>query len=495
MALLCQAQNFSKNYAVLSDIDSGVKVLPYKTGYLIQFFGQDNSSQNDYYLGLIETDSKGELIQKTIFDSLMADPVILVENDKVTLASSFNHYPPYVKKTYLIQTDPSGLITKQNVINFNTGFHFTKKLEKVDNHYYITDLINYYGDNFNTHTWTSDSIKIVVFDSSFQYQKTINCQFVIPIFYHASTTIHDNNFIVCAFSEQDTLDAKMKYIVLAFDSSGNEKWKYTTNQNVSPFDKVAIETLGYNNKSTAILMPYENDTVIFTQQYIVKLDSIGLKDWAYYDSNNLQEGKQELASIFKTKDENIIAVGQQDFVSKDDNRRTGVILKLDKNGTLKWKRRVWDINTPFGHSGFNGGIELGDGSLLITGWWRDTLPDPYFDTNVWLIKLDSNGCYNPGCTGDDVVASQHNIIVLSKDLLKISPNPAHNQLQCSWTNTPSEARYISVFDMNGVEIIKKSVTGKTGNISIDISNVPAGVYLVKLFGDKWGSWPEKLVKE
>lgn len=495
MAILCQAQNFSKNYVLYDDIDQGWKVLPYENGYLIQVFGKYGIPIKNDFLAIFQTNNQGELQKKMLIDTLIADEVLNYKNGKLIFGASFNQGDDFYKKLYLQQIDLNGNKIKEGKYKFSQGFHFISSLDLVNNNYYLVDQAIYSGDNYNDKIYKIDSINILKFDSSFIYKKTITCPYKAPIIFTFSTTFHSDNYIVCALSEQDTNNYDMKHVVIAFDSMGIQKWLYIAPNNIIPFQKTDIKTIGFSNNSTAILFPYITDSFYIPQQRVLKFDSVGNIVWKYDDMSVQKEGTQEFISMFKTQNDDLVVVGHQYFVQKNEDRRTGVIMRVSKDGKLKWKRRVWDLNTPFGHSGFHNGVELEGGSLLITGWWRDTASAPNYDTNVWLIKLDSNGCYNPGCSGDDIVASQHNIIVLSKDLLKISPNPAPNQILCSWSNTPSEAKYISVFDLNGVEIMKQDVTAKAGNISIDISRVPSGVYFVKLFGDRWESSPEKIVKE
>ncbi|MBL7829631.1 MAG: T9SS type A sorting domain-containing protein [Saprospiraceae bacterium] len=228
------------------------------------------------------------------------------------------------------------------------------------------------------------------------------------------------------------------------------------------------------------------------------MNTKGKKIWSYDDIYDDIYEYYEYISIFKTKDEGIVAVGQNYNQPKDGlppSGRCGIITRIDKNGSLLWRRKVWDVNVPFNHCGFNSGTELEDGSLLITGWWRDTLPDPYYDTNVWLIKLDSNGCYNPGCVGNDSVTTTQNIIVIGREMIKLSPNPANDYLKVSWNKTPTPAKSLVVYDLSGKAILQSLISDKSGSTELSISELPSGLYVLKIFGDKWESAPEKFVKE
>ena len=290
----------------------------------------------------------------------------------------------------------------------------------------------------------------------------------------------------------------MKYSAIAFDSLGKQRWVYHTTPIDGLFQKEYISSFGNKDKSTTMMIPYIPSFGGWPLQQIVKLNDKGKKLWSYDDLFNNINDTYEFVSIFKTKNDDVIAVGvfYNGSVDSIPDRRSGIIMRISNDGKLKWKRRVWDDRAAFHHSGFNNGVELEDGSLLITGWWRDSLGlPPIYDTNVWLIKLDSMGCYTPGCTGDDFVTSTDNVIVIGRDMLKLSPNPANQFIKCTWSGLPSTAKLIKLYDLNGRELMQSKIEGKSGNTELNISSLTQGIYLVKIYGDKWETAPEKFVKE
>ena len=80
--------------------------------------------------------------------------------------------------------------------------------------------------------------------------------------------------------------------------------------------------------------------------------------------------------------------------------------------------------------------------------------------------------------------------------LEISPNPAQDYIaikQASEGLKPSEGSKIEIYNIFGEKISTPSAfqaaTPQEGNFKIDVSNLPAGVYFVKI-GDKF----EKFIK-
>ncbi len=489
------AQNFSKNYYVFDNIDAGQKVLITEQNYLIQYFGSLNNGK--YYFGLIKTDLVGNIENNAIYDSIYSLRNILLKGNKIVFGALNNSE----RKLNIFKTDINGKVEKQNSLKFETGFHWPADFDSTNSKFYHTDVISYAGDSFKDNMWTNDTIQLFSWDSNFNYKKSILVPYIQSIFIYARTTIHDDNYFVTAMSYQDTAKSaggRTRYVVLGYDSTGQKKWIYNNPKNlVDQYQKESIETIAFSDKSTAILMPYSDSEFGGSpNQQIIKLNTKGKKVWLYEDAYSNISDYYEYISIFKTKDDGIVAVGQNYFLLKDlPDPRTGIITRIDKNGKLLWKRRVWDEKVPFNHCGFNNGTELDDGSLLITGWWRDTLPDPYYDTNVWLIKLDSMGCYNPGCVGNDSVTTTQNIIVIGREMIKLSPNPAKDYLKVTWNKSPSPAKKLMVYDMSGKAVLQSAISGKSGSTELGINNLSPGMYLLKIFGDRWESAPEKFVKE
>lgn len=504
-----KCQNFSKNYYINDDIDAGEKVLFLDKDYIIQFWGrkldysQGSVIQVTQYLGLIKTDSEGNLTSSEIYDSLISNPTLIKAGNKLFFGANRSFKNDFERKIYIVESDADGLILQQNELKFNTGNHQARDLgiSPLLN-LYLTDRNVYFGDSFKNNTWTNDTVQLHVWDTNLNFRKSIVVPYIQPIMINSASTIHDDNYFVTAISYQDTAKSaggRTRYVAIGFDSLGQQKWIYKNPKNlVAQFQKESIETVAFSDKSTAVLMPYSNTEGSWPRQQIIKLNTKGKKIWSYDDIYDDIYEYYEYISIFKTKDEGIVAVGQNYNQPKDGlppSGRCGIITRIDKNGSLLWRRKVWDVNVPFNHCGFNSGTELEDGSLLITGWWRDTLPDPYYDTNVWLIKLDSNGCYNPGCVGNDSVTTTQNIIVIGREMIKLSPNPANDYIKVSWNKTPTPAKSLVVYDLSGKAILQSLISDKSGSTELSISELPSGLYVLKIFGDKWESAPEKFVKE
>ncbi len=75
-------------------------------------------------------------------------------------------------------------------------------------------------------------------------------------------------------------------------------------------------------------------------------------------------------------------------------------------------------------------------------------------------------------------------IAQEKDFI-VQPNPATNYLLITFTSTTQAVKEISITDMQGKNLLKKSVTATIGsnNVSLDVSTLSKGTYLLKLQSD------------
>jgi len=63
----------------------------------------------------------------------------------------------------------------------------------------------------------------------------------------------------------------------------------------------------------------------------------------------------------------------------------------------------------------------------------------------------------------------------------VYPNPASTQVTIETSSTPAKSQ-LSVWDVFGKQIIRRNFTET--KMKIDISNLPSGVYFVRLTGEK-----------
>ncbi|MBS1569948.1 MAG: T9SS type A sorting domain-containing protein [Bacteroidetes bacterium] len=119
-----------------------------------------------------------------------------------------------------------------------------------------------------------------------------------------------------------------------------------------------------------------------------------------------------------------------------------------------------------------------DGGMVLTGetWNGDTIP-PYSDVNMWLLKLDAEGCLVPGCQYVGINEITYGL----EHALQIWPNPSDGLIRISLQlpeGLPLEGDLLlQVFDMNGRLVIRKELGGALQqDVHLDLTAQPPGMY-------------------
>ena len=122
-------------------------------------------------------------------------------------------------------------------------------------------------------------------------------------------------------------------------------------------------------------------------------------------------------------------------------------------------------------------------------------------TNLLAIDVASNedhgGCVNPAVTAGFIFFSFYqnietvlsNVQLNNEIIFSISPNPAQNIIDIRFENGLTDFEYIELIDFQG-----KALKTYINQNSLDISDIAAGVYLIKVISEK-GIWVEKILKQ
>ena len=94
--------------------------------------------------------------------------------------------------------------------------------------------------------------------------------------------------------------------------------------------------------------------------------------------------------------------------------------------------------------------------------------DTVVNQDAWMLKVDSFGCLTQGC---QLVVI--NNIPISREEIKIYPNPAKDKIQFQHTGKIISYR---IADYTG----KLLLAGNYLDIGINVENLPNGVYIVQI---------------
>jgi hypothetical protein len=158
------------------------------------------------------------------------------------------------------------------------------------------------------------------------------------------------------------------------------------------------------------------------------------------------------------------------------------LFEMDSNGNLLWERLarppIMGQDFIYGSS-FESVRQTDDGGYIIVGNFQH--PDGTFQT--WFLKLDSLGCFEPGCqTGNYLTTGVENQPISESDHvgLMISPNPADDLVQIN----PMKGRgRLFITDVQGRPLDTEPIS-IDGGLRLGTHDWPPGAYVIRYIGEK-----------
>jgi len=217
-----------------------------------------------------------------------------------------------------------------------------------------------------------------------------------------------------------------------------------------------------------------NDT---TTMYLCMYDESGALLWDFEGfTDRGTQGVTFFTDGYQDSDSTFIVCGpvQRTFWNR------ALIYRFSADGTPLWQRDYahfanlsalypeipWDIEP------------TSDGGMVLTGesWNQDTIP-PYSNVNMWLLKLDAEGCLVPGCQYVGINEVTYGL----EHAMKVWPNPSDGKVNMNLnlpTGLPLEGDLLlQVFDANGRLVLRKNLgIHEVQTLSLDLSGQPAGFY-------------------
>ena len=168
---------------------------------------------------------------------------------------------------------------------------------------------------------------------------------------------------------------------------------------------------------------------------------------------------------------------------------SGSIIKMDANGNELW-HKTYRISGMDAHSTdfeIKDMRPTSDGGFICSGFVAPALPDTGTQ-DMWLLKIDSNGCADTACsliTG--IPSTQHS--QLNTNSLAVYPNPTNGiiTIELPKNSTSGSFRLINV---RGKEVLDKIINSSTNQI--DVSHISKGIYFYR-YRDKKQGYAGKLV--
>ena len=206
--------------------------------------------------------------------------------------------------------------------------------------------------------------------------------------------------------------------------------------------------------------------------------------------------------LIMTHDSGFIAIGEgfdtlvpnPNPDSLDQWARTGWIIRLNNDGSLKWKKGYQYIRATLAESSihtFYDIAELPCGDIVAVGESDiGNVHLPYYEQG-WMIRVDSNGCLIPHCDMPNAISEVEG----NKISWKVSPNPFNKELYIYFDGTEGSQYSMQLTDIQGriIEGIKTLRNNTTYTLSTD--NLESGLYIATLLKGSRILESMKVIKE
>ncbi|HRF75160.1 MAG TPA: hypothetical protein PLB46_01225 [Chitinophagales bacterium] len=495
----------------------------------ILFFLPEIKSQNTYNI-LIDHENQSEWGYSLLMDM---DTIVMTGYTNV-LKDGF-----YRDGVFFRKLDLEGNIFRENLIADTCVLYtvgYPGNLVKIDNQYLTSGIYQYCDYNFEGGVGSFGMVYKFNEIGDTIWTKKFDSQSYSIIYKGATTT---NNSYLSAGVSVDTATLIDKFYIIKIDSTGEIVWENTFGYLLNNY---AFSIDSYTN-GDFIIGGLTDPTTSFSQTdgYLAKLDSSGNLIWQKkigtpdddngciaritFDQQNiyLQQSldtvvsigdapmpdyvgkldyngnfiwrtffngpyKQDIWGIREMEKKSIMVVGTK--IPDDVSQGSGFICKLDSNGVKLWERTYYTRTDRDNY--FTDVAKVSDGGYILTGSaWSAT------DRDVWLVRLDSMGCLEPGCDIVDVPT----ITVNNTTLFNFYPNPMHNtatvelQIPYNFQILSGATIMLQIMDVSCKIVdtyanIPISNPGETIRFDVYRKNLAAGYYhaLVKYNNVNFGSY-------
>ncbi len=266
-----------------------------------------------------------------------------------------------------------------------------------------------------------------------------------------------------------------------FDGSS---WTVYNSQN-SGLPNSEITSIAVDNLGNMWIGTYQGD--------LAKFDG---SNWTVYNSQNSGLPNSEITSIvIDNLGNKWIGTVQGGLVKFDGSNWT--VYNTANSGLSD--NRIIDIaidnNNNKWIGTYQGGLVKFDGSNWTNyNLWNSRLPNNF----VRDIAIDEVGNKWISTNGGGVIVYKEGGIINVQDelpevinTLKIYPNPTNNQLHLV---TSDKAQHLTVWNMQGQLIKEENLQTKTKEITVDVTDLSRGIYIIKLKGNK-GTAVGKFIKK
>ena len=221
-------------------------------------------------------------------------------------------------------------------------------------------------------------------------------------------------------------------------------------------------------------MPFFNDT--FSQVPVIfKLDKNGNLLWIH---TFYSKYRKFFNSIFVAKNGDVIGIGDSEsFGPGVFYKCNGWIVRFSSEGKLLWEHTYNDPRSITGWVHFNSGLEeLATGNLVMAGSiLPKTDPGIRVTSDVWVVRMDADGCIIPSCDSMQLVGSDE-LLYMDKANPILCTNLIFDQCFIQALDFHQNI-HVEVYSINGIKI--KTFKHLQLPTHIDLSSLTNGMYIFR----------------
>ncbi|MBL7943467.1 MAG: T9SS type A sorting domain-containing protein [Flavobacteriales bacterium] len=302
------------------------------------------------------------------------------------------------------------------------------------------------------------------------------------IFGYTIIATHDKGLLLGCRAQMHEDDQDNDFLLIKTDSLGNEQWRKKWGGAIHSSGAAYVNMVSDSNY---VMCSALEDGMGSTNQsmraYAAKIDTTGDIVWEH------QYGPYSypilLTKIEECTDGTFIAAGMK----QEQFNYHGLLLKLSPEGDSLWYRTYTyadeelDIDCILRDV-----IQTTDGGYIACGY-TDAITEEE-SRDVWVLKVDEWGCLVPGCQVG-ILEQEQTVNFLTY------PNPANDVLNIYLESLHHPDGVFNLVDINGKCVKKFQACSNFHTYIADVSDFPAGIYILTYTGESGESLSQKVVIE
>lgn len=478
----CLSQStFSKVLRIVGGADSGWSVLDVDDGILCVTVTNFNNGSGT--LGLVKTDYDGELEWYRFYDSLgmYTYESVILKGDYLYI-NGF-HRSDTIDEIRFVKFDLEGNVITSIKSGANYEGERARRLIQTTNQFVASHFLP--GDD--RYAW------LQFYDNDMELLDEI----LYPeeashgLIGESDLISSSDGGIISATLE---LDIRFNPVISKLSETGEIEWvtalesfHYFSLLDIAEFGDGTI-ALGWYKGALGDLFGIPPPPAIYG------LSATGDSLWNYSFEANTEAGEAKyIASLQSLSNGDIIGVGLHQYYPDEeaDLEVCAWYFRMNSNGELLWERRVCVENNFIPDQALINATELEDGSLVLSGFLPTIVSGPpiSYESDIWLIKVDSMGCLEPGCDDFQIVTDTDKIIkVVQENEFTIFPNPANDLLYIKFdqSNINAQTVRLELFNASGQLLEAQSffVNTKKQLLEFDIADLPTGCFFYRMTDEK-----------